>query len=418
MTLGPDARIGIVGAGAAGLSAAHFLARSGRRNVTLLEAGDRVGGKCHTIVHEGRSYELGAGAVTSAYDEVRALMREHGVRASAGLGGAFVDVERNRTSFIPPPLLRNAPWRIALEAPRLAARMLVERRLLRPGFDGISDDVELPFATWARKNGVERIAALIEPWFTGFGYGYFDEIPAAYVLKYLALFRFPVLEILEGGYQGLWERVAAKHDVRLGAAVQRVTRGSEITVETTAGAHTFDALILACPVDAALGFMDASPEERDLWSRVRFVDYHVVGARLENGPRARYGFFPAHFTRQHAGEVVFFYRRWLDRDLVLYYTLPGEDGTLAGSVAAVRATVERLGGRILDVPIQKAWRYFPHVRTDDLRGGYYEKLESMQGTRNTWLAGELCAFTAVEPVVAYSRALVERMIRAAAPSAP
>lgn len=410
--LRPSSKIGIVGAGAAGLAAAHALGRAGYRDVTVLEASDRVGGKCCTIVHDGRSYELGAGAVTTAYTNVRALMREYDVSWSPGVGGVFTDLDRGETTIVPPPLKEGAPWKVGFEGARFAARMLVERRLLQPGFDRISDDLMLPFAEWARKHRVERVAALIEPWFTGFGYGYFGDVPAAYVLKYFALFRFPVFELLEVGYQGLWERVARDLDVRLNSGVRAVDRsGGAIAVRTDADEHAFDALVLACPLDAALSFLDATAEETELFSAIRWIDYHVIGVTTERAPKARYGFFPKHFTPEHAGDVVFFYRRWLDRDLVLYYTMPRPGTPVADSTAQVRAAVEKLGGRVRAVEIERAWRYFPHVDTATMRAGYYEKLEAMQGRRRTYFAGELLAFTAVEPVVAYSRALVERFFR-------
>ena len=46
-------RIGIIGAGAAGLSAAYYLKQSGYNNVTILERDSRVGGKCHTVTLGG-----------------------------------------------------------------------------------------------------------------------------------------------------------------------------------------------------------------------------------------------------------------------------------------------------------------------------------------------------------------------------
>jgi protoporphyrinogen oxidase len=62
------------------LAAARALGRAGFHHVTVLEKSDRVGGKCHTVQHRGRSYELGAGAVTSAYHSVNRLCREVGLQ--------------------------------------------------------------------------------------------------------------------------------------------------------------------------------------------------------------------------------------------------------------------------------------------------------------------------------------------------
>ena len=71
-----SSRICVIGAGAAGLAAAHLLAKRGFANVTVLEKGDRVGGKCWTIEHEGRTYELGAGIHTHGYRTVSEIMRD------------------------------------------------------------------------------------------------------------------------------------------------------------------------------------------------------------------------------------------------------------------------------------------------------------------------------------------------------
>jgi predicted NAD/FAD-dependent oxidoreductase len=316
------ARIGILGAGASGLAAAHALAGAGYRSVCVLDRSDRVGGKCRTFTWQGRSYELGAGALTSAYTHVRALMDEVGVRATAGVGGLFTDLDGARSTFVPPPLRSRSLWTLGGEMLSLARLLRRERDLVRPGLADLPADYHLPFAEWARSHRVEGIAELIEPWFTGFGYGYFDEVPAAYVLKYAALFRFPIYELLDGGYQDLWERVARPLDVRLGVAVRRITRGDTVTVETGAAPLTFDALIIACPLEDVAALLDAGDEERALFARIRYNDYHVVAAEMEGAPTARYGFLHKHLRRDHAGQILFWYRRWKDRDLVLFYALP------------------------------------------------------------------------------------------------
>ncbi len=411
--LGLDARIGIIGAGASGLASAHALRQLGYRAVTLLERADRVGGKCSTFQHEGRAYELGAGAFTGAYTNVRALMDEVGVRASPGVGGVFTDLDKQRSSFFPPPLRDHPLWRLGAEGMRLGAIVWRDARLRRPGFDGLAEEYAAPFSDWARSRRLDGVAALIEPWFTGFGYGYLDEVPAAFVLKYVALFRFPVAELLDVGYQGLWERVASRLAVRLGARIRTVRRDADritVTLEdgATDGRLDFDALIVTCPPDDALRFLDASGEERELLSRPVFNDYRVIAAVVDGPPRARYGFIHRHLCREHAGEVIFWYRRFLDRDLVLYYSLPPAGMSLDETEARTRDTVARMGGRVVRVHTRHAWRYFPHVDAEAMRAGYFDRVEAIQGRSRTYFTGEFLAFSTVETVVAHARALVSR----------
>ncbi len=403
-------RVAIVGAGAAGLSCAHALKRAGFGAVTVFEADERVGGKCCTVEHEGRTIELGAGGASASYFKVRELMREHGAKAEvSGLRAYFADPAAGGGSYVPPPMRGLGLLRAAPDLVRFFRAVARQGAAIAPGFDGVDASLSVPFAEWARAHRCEAAAAMIEPWFTGFGYGYFDEIPAAYVLKYSALIRLPMYELRDVGYQGLWERVAARLDVRTSSPVERVRRSERDVVVTSRGRdETFDALVVACPLDRALGFLDAEPVERELFGAVETIDYHVVGVTMRSPPKDRYGFVADHLRRENGGKPSFFYRRWLDGDLVLFYALPPPGVTLDDTVEATRRVVSDLGGSIDAVVVTRAWKYFPHVSAGAMAAGFYRKLEALQGERRTWLAGEVFSFSAVEPVVAYSQAMIAR----------
>ena len=60
-----DTRFIIIGAGAAGLTAAETLLNKGYTNVIILEKESFAGGKCRSVEYEGRSYELGAGIISA-----------------------------------------------------------------------------------------------------------------------------------------------------------------------------------------------------------------------------------------------------------------------------------------------------------------------------------------------------------------
>ena len=69
----------IIGAGYAGLTATHELRKAGK-NVLLLEARDRVGGRVHTQRFDDGSYiDLGGAWVGPTQDRIYALAREFGV---------------------------------------------------------------------------------------------------------------------------------------------------------------------------------------------------------------------------------------------------------------------------------------------------------------------------------------------------
>jgi phytoene dehydrogenase-like protein len=411
--LSPTARIGIIGGGASGLAAAHALRERGCRRVTLFEREPRVGGKCCTLVHEGRTYELGAALVTPAYRHVRALMREVGVRATPQTRGLLAGARDGATRRLP-EMLRPRCWpRVAIGGARFALAMASEPGLFCPGFSGLSDELALPFDDWCRTRRCEAVEVAVEPWVTSFGYGFLRDLPAAYVLKYATLFGVPLFEILEDGYGGLFRKVAASLspvDVRAGARVTGVVRRADgVTVRTTYGSAEFDALVVACPLDEALTFLDATRVEIDLFERVRYEDYFVLGASVEGPlPRDRYTFLRDNLVPSAVGQPMFAYRRWPGTDTVFFYGFVRDRDWERAARREVAAYIERLGGRLREVIVTRRWRYFPHVQPDDFAGGYYRRLEALQGRNRTLYCGELLAFGAVETVVAYARALMRR----------
>jgi 2-polyprenyl-6-methoxyphenol hydroxylase-like FAD-dependent oxidoreductase len=412
-----DARVCIVGAGAAGLSAAHALRRLGYRRITVLEREQRVGGKCYTIRHEGRAYELGAGALTRAYRNVRALMAETGVRCSTVYTQSFVDLDERRGRRLPLDLGAGALCSLGVQATRFARELWRNRRIWQPGFDGVSAELCLPFDAWCQARGVERIGELIKPWATGFGYGFFAEVPAAYLLKYTTLFAPPLLQILEPGYGGLWQRVARGiegADIRLGTSIVRITREERtVRVHTAEGATLeFDALVIACPLEETLRFMDVTPVEAELFSRIRYYHYWSVGAVTEGLPRVTCLFVPRHLGREYLGAPMFAYQRWPGSGLTCFYGFARRrEGYEAAARDAVCAMVERLGGTVRSMPVATLWHYFPHVSPEDMAAGFYARLEALQGQRATYYCGELLGFATVETTVGYARAMVARYFR-------
>ena len=66
-------RVAIVGAGAAGLTAAATLQQLGYKQVVVFESNPKVGGKCFTVEVAGKFYDLGAIQISSVYQLVPSL---------------------------------------------------------------------------------------------------------------------------------------------------------------------------------------------------------------------------------------------------------------------------------------------------------------------------------------------------------
>ena len=71
-------KIAVIGAGAAGISAAYRLDRAGF-DVTVFEAEKHVAGRCRSIVQDGFVFDIGAGIVPSTYSNTLELINDLGL---------------------------------------------------------------------------------------------------------------------------------------------------------------------------------------------------------------------------------------------------------------------------------------------------------------------------------------------------
>lgn len=345
-------RVGVIGSGVAGLTAAHVIAASAE--VTLFEADDRLGGHADThlvptsggpvavdtgfIVHNERTYptltrlftELG---VHTQPSEMSMSVRSDGAHGGAGLEWAgalgwrgLFPTWRN--------VLRPAYLRMLTEIPRFHRRA----RLLLA--DTSADDRTLAeflqeggFSPYFRRHFMAPLVAAVwscDPTLA-------LEYPARYLFEFLqhhgmlTVQGSPRWRTVTGGSREYVDRVATSLCRRGGTVLldTKVTSVLETTdgVEVTDGnglVHHFDAVVVATHPGQALAMLaDPTPAQRDILSALPYsaniAQLHTDTSLLPRHPRARASW--NQLERVGRQEVTVTY------DLTRLMSLPSVDGT-------------------------------------------------------------------------------------------
>lgn len=176
-------RIGIIGAGISGVTAAYELAKKGYTNITLMEKSDRVGGKCHSIEYKGKSYEMGTLISMPTYKHTMDFMRDFDLMDRGPLlERGFFDNNGRKTSQIPMEQIEA----FTQEFKRLPDILKRYESLQEPGFLHLPPDLCQPFSQWCVENKLSVLEQVYMHYFNTFGFGGIHNVPAAYVLKFLS----------------------------------------------------------------------------------------------------------------------------------------------------------------------------------------------------------------------------------------
>jgi len=450
-------RICIVGGGPAGTSMAMYLEKKGYDNYVIYERSDRVGGKAYSPLMkvknlngewEDRTIEMGAVMGCETYFAVAECEKFGGTTHKDGpeMGRRFMNTDGTP--------LKQSKWALLKKFMKLKklSKLLDKkyygydvnghRGVAQGRYEGLCPspkmklahiegenpnlkDLSMPFSEFLKLNKCEDAELVWKGPFTSFGYGYFDEIPAAYVLKYLD--SFTVRQFLKAGLlwtwktgtQSIWEGVNKnlKHPALLNSEVTKIERKDGKVYVTINGEKTeeFDTLIICTPLELFLKYGDPTEKETELFSKIIHKEYFTMAVRTEEekSPDISYYYF-ANMTPETMGHMMVFYHRWPDAGAqpLVTFTLRNHEGMEDVPFEVAKETT--LNDMALSgLPVVKTervddWYYFPHVNSKDYADGWYDRVEVMQGEKNTFYAGEVMAFGDMEETVEYSKDLVRR----------
>jgi len=475
-------RICIIGGGPAGLAAAMYLEKKGFKNYEIYEKLNKVGGKAYSpkinVKGGERSFETGAimGAIT--YHAV-SEMEEFGGYYHKGPdfkpGEPNMRREfRNLDGSLDDPF--NPKFKFTFKKMRKLLKLKKQFKKLKElmntkyaGYDcyghlgiakgeynGISKIVEgydetatkevsfpnyikgtnpnlkdlaLPFSEFCKLNGVEEVQRIWIAPYTSFGYGYFDEIPAAYVMKYLdvttaAEFVKLRLWTWQDGTQAIYTHVNDKlaHPAHLNTEVVKVTRpeGEKIQVtlrsEGEEKVEEFDKLIVTTPLDYFKNYADATETEKELFSKIRHEEYvDFIATFDEDKSPVISGYMLDNMTKERLGHAMVYYNRWQDLETncpCTVYALRNhvdmEDVPYDTTIDNMMKDMDKVGFPVKERLYEQESYYCPHVTPEDYAAGWYDKLDAIQGEKNTYFAGEIISFGDMEDTCAASKDLINR----------
>jgi acyl-CoA synthetase (AMP-forming)/AMP-acid ligase II/acyl carrier protein len=405
-------RVAIVGAGVAGLVAAHELARLGYRDVTLFEAEDAPGGKVRSVTVDGVTCELGGTFFSEASQLLLGLAQELDLPFSPAFGVSVLATEAGDAQPDAPTVTDRWLDRIFAAAGGPVAEAWTA------GFGYRDPALAQPMRSWLEAHGVDAIPFDISMLWTAYGYGYFDEeVPAHLLVEYQrhARHRSRTPVRIDGGNQRLWRALAerltgAGMTIHYATPVTRLEPSEGGVVVTAGGAgERFDEVVLACEPAVAARMLPAGDALGARLARFRTLPYLVHIARV-TGMRPGVAAVTAErgFARAHSGSVLGLIRQDATSDLVSVsqYAVDAQGAPLPDDVlaATLAADLAAMGLGLVEVRATKLWSFFPAVRPE--HAGTWLELQALQGDRGLWIAGGAVSFEAMEHTARHARALM------------
>ncbi|KAI3869382.1 hypothetical protein MKW92_034984 [Papaver armeniacum] len=405
-----NTRIAIIGAGPSGLSSAYALAKLGYNNVTVFEKHHTVGGMCESVDIEAKEAE----SELEELDSHKFALIEDSTRKYKDL-----KVADDYVSVISLTL-------------KLQDEVKNSNRI---GVHAMSEIASNSAPEFLKLNGFNSVPKSVAYGYTASGYGFVQDMPYAYIHEFTRTSMAGKIRRFKGGYTSLWQKISQSLpiNVRCNTEVSSIKRSSVgvsinvINMEGKSEGFEFDKVIISGSLpfnngrtyrsplltspDVESKVMEMNELEKELFSKVQTIDYYTTALKIKGFEHIPMGFYYfEEFMEDPAtiGNPVAMQRFYADTDIFLFWSY-GNSENIGGSKVTEFANdiVKSMGGLVEKFILQRRFKYFPHVNSQDMKDGFYDKLESeLQGMQNTYYVGGLMAFELTERNSSYAMALV------------
>lgn len=409
-------KIAVIGGGLSGLVIANGLEERGYKNVTVFEKEQRLGGKLHTIFYKGKSYELGAIFGLPSYVNLEKLMKTLGIKAD---GPKLSRTNYNSNGKKVMPISKEELGGFVEEMEMLPKVLSNYKSLNRAYIKDLEPTLMLSFSQWCDLHGFKVLKTIYPHYFTIFGLGDINEVPALYVLRIMSynhlmsFMKIPQFYTWKDGTSTLAFHLAQRvEDIRLGQEIKNISISSTGTLilETPYERLEFDKVIITAPLDQFIHLELWDDDIRECLKNIKYQNFNVYAFIVDKVPKGC-GCILDNLDPIRKGHIIIWDSRWSTANeqgmVTLYAYNPPKDSEKL-PIEYIKDDLYRLGIKDAKLYQAKAWRHCPYVDTQTLQNGFYEKMESSQGKYNIFFAGEIMSMLSIENCIWYSNELLNR----------
>lgn len=407
-------KIAIIGGGISGLVIAEQLRAKGYHEITLYEKNHTLGGKIHSVQYAGKSYELGTIFGLPSQERLKALMKRLGIKGDGPkLSRVNYSANGEKTIQLPKSLLSD--FRVEME--RLPDVLAGYTALNAPRIQYVEPPLMLPFSQWCDYHEFSVLKKVIIHYYTIFGLGELSQIPALFVLRVLnydnlmTFMEMPDFVTWKGGAITLVQKLGQTvKDIRLGQAATdlKLLENQQWQLTTAYESTLYDQVIIAAPLDEVSHFACFDSTLREMLNQIKVESFNVYAICAENIPSG-VGCLLDNLKPERRGHITLFDTRWevtSKEALVIAYAYDAPDGNPQTTTRLVMEDLEALGVCEPRIYQMKRWRHSPHVDSDQLQNGFFQRIEALQGKNGLFYAGECLSSLSLENCIRFSESLV------------
>lgn len=405
----------IIGGGPAGLTMARMLRDRGVEKVTILEASDKVGGKCLSNAIDDHIVEFGTCYAIWSHRYVLKQMKKLGIKRNY-LKAQRID-DRELLDYIRDGSGPNFIWQV------LKYAWLRHRLIARAdkGDPSVNDILAQPAKDWLDQHRLGKIERMMHRVVTSIGYGYLTRVPLVHAMRWVdidmlitGLLKFTVMP--DRGWQNFWDQFAKTLDVKLDDPVKRISRDQHgVSVETEkGGAYKADYLINTIPMDQFAALTHPTVSEQKVADAVDWAGYTTTLMSVDDWPHSAPVNAWSDTCASDAKDGQLLFSR---------YECEGEDGRPLFSVGQssklytptelselAEFSARERGAVNPKIIRQKIWSYMPTYSQDSIRQGLLQTMIDMQGEARTFHTGSTFSHEAISTISAFNSRLISRVM--------